>query len=105
PRFDRVFHDREGPSGVRPGDLEHHPHAAEPDRAALARLHDDRRHVHLQPLSSSRRKYSVPTATLHLPTARIENRVEGPKRLHQTAVTPVSSVISVAAWRSHMRPS
>jgi hypothetical protein len=25
PRFDRVFHDRERPSGVHPGNLEHHP--------------------------------------------------------------------------------
>src|SRR6188768_3776942 len=45
-RFDRVLHDCEGPSGVRPEDLEHHSHAAEPDRTALARLHDDRRYVH-----------------------------------------------------------
>src|SRR5262249_31011386 len=29
-------------------DLEHHAHAAEPDRTALARLHGNRRHVHLQ---------------------------------------------------------
>src|SRR5262249_13973121 len=38
--FDRVFHDREGPSRVRPGYLEHDSHTAEPNRTALARLYD-----------------------------------------------------------------
>jgi hypothetical protein len=46
PGFDRVLHDVERTSGIRPGDLEDHPHAAEPDRTAFARLHDDRRCVH-----------------------------------------------------------
>jgi hypothetical protein len=41
------------PPGVGPGDLEHHPHAAEPDRTALARLHHGRRRVHLSPFRSS----------------------------------------------------
>jgi hypothetical protein len=39
PRVDRVLNDGERPSGFRPRDLEHHAHASEPDRTALARLH------------------------------------------------------------------
>ena len=91
---DKVFFTA-GPNGDRTGSSAASPLRSESRGvdwtvrdAALARFHDDRRHVHLQPLSSSHRKYSVPTPTLHLPTATIETRVEEPKRLHQTAVTP-----------------
>jgi hypothetical protein len=46
-RLDRMLHDREGTSGVRTGDLEHHSHAPERDRTAFAQLHYDRRQAHL----------------------------------------------------------
>ena len=49
----------------RPGGLENHPHAAEPDRTALARLHDDRRRAHLRsfrhPVGSLRCRYPLHT--------------------------------------------
>src|ERR1700677_4322047 len=48
-RFDRVLNDGERPSGFGPGDLEHHAHASEPDRTALARLYYELLHLHLRP--------------------------------------------------------
>src|SRR5262249_49929252 len=45
PRFDRMLHDSEGSSGVRPGDFEHHPHTTERDRTAFAWLHYEDWHV------------------------------------------------------------
>ncbi len=85
-RFDRMFYDREGPSSVRHGDLEHHPHTAAQDRTALAQLHDDRRYVHFRSIRLHGMS-SMSTPTLHPPTGMVEIRVREPKWLRRTAVT------------------
>src|SRR5262249_45464830 len=63
-RFDRMFHDREGPSGVSRGELEYNPHSTEPDRTAFVRINDDRRYAHVAASIPFTLRASTPIAVM-----------------------------------------